>query len=153
MVDPNNMRIKQRNESFSLQAVRFVQFPCRRLRRIGKSLRFRLQELSYAADQFLHLIQPDIFSRLVCVVITGTEVDRSEIQLRCQNGNVAEAPERRLKPKSVDILLKLSVAALIEYGVVAAHAIQFHNIIDVRFDSGLYKSVCAVTASFLIFAE
>ena len=56
MVDPDNMRIKQRNESFPLQTVRFIQFPCRRLRRIGKSLRFRLQELLHAVDQFFYFV-------------------------------------------------------------------------------------------------
>ena len=153
VIDPDKMRVRQCNEPFPLQTVRFIQFPCRRLRRIGKSLRFRLQEFLHAVDQFFYFIQPDIFSRLMRMVIAGTKVDRGKIQMRRKNGNVAKAPERRLKAEAVDILLKLPVAALIEYGVVAAHAIQLHDIIDVRFNSGLYKSLCAVTAGFLVLAE
>ena len=87
------------------------------------------------------------------MVVAGAEVDRGKIQMRCQNGNVAEASERCLESKAVDMSLELPVAALIEYRVVAARAIQLHDIIDVRFDSGLYKSLCAVTTGFLVFAE
>ena len=47
----------------------------------------------------------------------------------------------------------LLVAALIEYRVVAARAIQLHDIIDVRFDSGLCKGTCPVSAGFLILTE
>ena len=137
MIDPDNMRVRQCNEPFPLQIVWFTQLSCRKLLRVRKPFRFRLQELLHTADQLLHLVQPDIFSRLVRVVIAGAEVDRGKIQMRRQNGNVAEASERCLEAKAVDMSLELPVAALIEYRVVAARAIQLHDIIDVRFDSGL----------------
>lgn len=70
MIDPDNMRIKQCREPFPLQTVRFVQLSCRKPLRIRKLFCFRLQEFRYAADQVFYLVQPDIFSRLVCVVIT-----------------------------------------------------------------------------------
>ena len=87
------------------------------------------------------------------MVVAGAEVDRGKIQMRCQNGDVAEASERCLEAKAVDMLLELPVAALIEYRVVAARAIQLHDIIDVRFDSGLCKGTCPVSAGFLILTE
>ena len=87
------------------------------------------------------------------MVVAGAEVDRGKIQVRCQNGNVAEASERCLESKAVDMSLELPVAALIEYRVVAARAIQLHDIIDVRFDSGLCKGTCPVSAGFLILTE
>ena len=117
------MRIKQCREPFPLQIARFTQLPCRKLLRIRKPFRFRLQKLRYATDQSLYLVQPDIFSRLMRVLIPCAEVDRGKIQMRCQNGNVAEAPERRLKAKPVDILLKLPIAALIKYRVIVSNAI------------------------------
>ena len=153
MIDPDNMRVRQCNEPFPLQIVWFTQLSCRKLLRVRKPFRFRLQELLHTVDQLLHLVQPDIFSRLVRMVVAGAEVDRGKIQMRCQNGNVAEASERCLESKAVDMSLELPVAALIEYRVVAARAIQLHDIIDVRFDSGLCKGTCTVTAGFLILTE
>ena len=73
--------------------------------------------------------------------------------MRCQNGNIAEAPERCLKAKPVDILLKLPIAALIKYRVIVSNAIQLHDIIDIRNDPGLCKGACTVTAGFLILTE
>ena len=147
------MRVRQCNEPFPLQIVWFTQLSCRKPLRVRKLFCFRLQEFRYAADQVFYLVQPDIFSRLVRVVIAGAEVDRGKIQMRRQNGNVAEASERCLEAKAVDMSLELPVAALIEYRVVAARAIQLHDIIDVRFDSGLCKGTCPVSAGFLVLAE
>ena len=153
MIDPDNMRVRQCNEPFPLQIVWFTQLSCRKLLRVRKPFRFRLQELLHTTDQFLHLVQPDIFSRLMRMVVAGAEVDRGKIQMRRQNGNVAEASERCLEAKAVDMSLELPVAALIEYRVVAARAIQLHDIIDVWFDSGLCKGTCPVSAGFLILTE
>ena len=114
MIDPDNMRVRQCNEPFPLQIVWFTQLSCRKPLRVRKLFCFRLQELLHTADQLLHLVQADKFSRLVCMVIAGAEVDRGKIQMRRKNGNVAEASERRLKAEVVDIPLKLPVSALID---------------------------------------
>lgn len=66
----------------------------------------------YTADQFLYFIQSHKFIYPVRVIIAGTEVHGSKIKFRGQNGNVAEAPECRLKAKPVDILLKLFILQL-----------------------------------------
>ncbi len=107
MIDPDNMRVRQCNEPFPLQIVWFTQLSCRKLLRVRKLFCFRLQEFRYAADQVFYLVQPDIFSRLVRMVVAGAEVDRGKIQMRRQNGNVAEASERCLEAKAVDMSLEL----------------------------------------------
>ncbi len=81
-----------------------------------KSGPFLLAADFYTVDQLLHFIQTHKFIYPVRVIIAGAEVYGSKIKFRSQNGNVAEAPERRLKAEAADMLLKLFIFAIVLIG-------------------------------------
>ena len=94
-----------------------------------------MQQTFHTVDQLLHFIQTHKFIYPVRVIIAGAEVYGSKIKFRSQNGNVAEAPKRRLKAEAADMLLKLLIFAIIIHRVIAAHAVKLHDIIDLRDNS------------------
>ena len=89
----------------------------------------------------------------VLVVVARADIDCGDIQVRGNNGDVAETSPGLLKTETADKFDKLPVVAAIEYCVIPAMPVQFNQVIDLRADAGAFKFPGALAANFLVLTE